>query len=897
MDIGADIAQLPGVDRSEPVSGGLGDSGNLLYRHTSTLLEVRSLGALSGAEALATLSTTQLQVNTVEDLEIVLVQQVTLNRTAYLVIFAREQLSETARLYTFEPFTLGVHRVAATVPYRPSALHVSAAMAAGRGSSCEWEFAVVCFGLDQGRVLLGNLTVDADGSQLTGITKFAMDAHRCAVADVRVVARPDGSGRVLALLGMASGSVAAAEYEPFGGGRVSLVATAAGKGPVACIAAAAVDEARLVVCTGHAASVAAYSLELGAHAALTHVATQTVRSDDDGGVEVRDIQIIDARETASAVVVAALATSGGSERGARRARAAAAEPGAVAAVVSAWTYDAAAGAMDAVSRQATRGADAVLAMRVSGRALQVEVVTARRLLLGDALAGGSGGEPSRARAGGEWLDGFAYPPQVRGAVGEQRRRMDGELFVDLLLRAGGVGGAYPPRTAADQAALAARVVDSGLDGVKQGCIAYYLALDGGAGALVGADGAFAERGGDAAAGNARAQQVAADARLPRHFVWLVRGYWLLDHAQAGAAMPYLADPAVVADWAGKVLGAAVAAGRHADALQFLGSATAQAAPRLGAQAGAAPAVMEALLHADLPGAFGFQRTQAPALRRALLAQLFAFALSAQARRATADQLATLAFDGVEEAALAAHCLGEGAAPHARDFLALHYVNCGRFADAVRLFRAIERDERGRALDAPQRRKRAERRALAASLCMLLPAAQRGVVSDDDCGPAEAAGPAESVVCTEPAVPLSASKAARRRRAQGLLPQSPSHPLARVLLRQMSAEKPAPHSGSPAPLSGSPAPLSGSPVSRRAATDAPEEPAAGGRSPFARARQSAETAKRYNLRARSGLTPAPAESDRSRPGRKPDAGRTSARNFERAASAAADEPKPRTRKRE
>ncbi|KAJ2284791.1 hypothetical protein IWW55_007445, partial [Coemansia sp. RSA 2706] len=288
---------------------------------------------------------------------------------------------------------------------------------------------------------------------------------------------------------------------------------------------------------------------------------------------------------------------------------------------------------------------------------------------------------------------------------------------------------------------------------------------------------------------------------------------------------------------------------------------------------------------------------APALRRALLAQLFAFALSAQARRATADQLATLAFDGVEEAALAAHCLGEGAAPHARDFLALHYVNCGRFADAVRLFRAIERDERGRALDAPQRRKRAERRALAASLCMLLPAAQRGVVSDDDCGPAEAAGPAESVVCAEPAVPLSASKAARRRRAQGLLPQSPSHPLARVLLRQMSAEKPAPHSDSPALHSGSPAPLSGSPVSRRAATDAPEEPAAGGRSPFARARQSAETAKRYNLRARSGLTPAPAESGRSRPGHKPDAGRTSARNFERAASAAADEPKPRTRKRE
>ncbi|KAJ1650276.1 hypothetical protein GGF38_005872, partial [Coemansia sp. RSA 25] len=246
----------------------------------------------------------------------------------------------------------------------------------------------------------------------------------------------------------------------------------------------------------------------------------------------------------------------------------------------------------------------------------------------------------------------------------------------------------------------------------------------------------------------------------------------------------------------------------------------------------APVVMDVLLRCNFIRAFTFQRQMVatPELRKALLAQMCVFALSTHSRRSVADQLASLPFDGVEEEALEEHCLDADAPVYAKDFLALHYVNRGRYAEAIRLFRAIATAEEGLPLGDVQKRKRDERLAMVRNLTMLLPAAQRWLVqelessgdasedcrlsskcavdgdlsrsrtmdidnaplfdlADDDVVAQPGTKVPVALVATQHAAPLSASKSARLLRpvvgTHGAL-QSASHPLLRVLAKQMSA---------------------------------------------------------------------------------------------------------------
>ncbi|KAJ2844793.1 hypothetical protein IWW36_005042, partial [Coemansia brasiliensis] len=673
MDLAASIAQLPGVASHESVCGGLAlkqataDNADmcLLFRFTAHLLEVRNLAipSLESAEALATLSTNQLHINTIEDLEISLVQPVVLNGTQHLLVFARETLSETGRLYAFNPFTLSVYRVAARVPYHVHALCLSNAILAGQGSSTEWEFAIVCFGLGAGRIMLGNLNISSDGSQLTAMKKFNVDGKHGKVLCAYAAERPDSEGRVLVVLGMESGYIAVLEYEPFAGGRITLVHTApeaAQLGSVVRVSLAQVDSKHLILCAGHRNGIALHSVKLGTTIHVDFIVAQQTYSDgdvEDGNIA--DLHVLNASDGQGATI-AMLSTTGSFDTMEYRGRARVNGRQSTAATVPsdnstfvAWAFDRQTASLREVIRQDIP--DATLGMHISGHGQQVEVVTPRKLLLGTTLAP----QPALDLETDElaWLnasDAFVYASSVRQATLAQRKRMDGELFIDLLLHMAGTRrSAYPPRTAADQRALVARVTDSDLDPVKQQCILYYLALDTGAAALV-VDKEYVEQDADASQSEVADQYVQA-VRLPRHFAYLMRGYWLLDHAQVAAGIPYLADPSVVADWAFKILNCA-AAEHPAAALVFLDSATALLPPRLGSQPAEAPLVMSVLLRSDLNRAFSFQRQYAaqPELRQELLAQLFEFALSANSRRIIADRLATLPFDGMEEQALAVH---------------------------------------------------------------------------------------------------------------------------------------------------------------------------------------------------------------------------------------------------
>ncbi|KAJ1742012.1 hypothetical protein LPJ79_003071 [Coemansia sp. RSA 1821] len=988
MDLAASVAQLPGVALHEPVCGGLAFKQTttynadvcLLFRFTAHLLEVRNLAipSLESAEALATLSTSQLYANTVEDLEISLVQPVVLNDTQHLLVFARETLSETGRLYAFNPFTLNVCRVAARVPYHVYSLCLSNAILAGQGSSTEWEFAVVCFGLGAGRIMLGNLNISFDGSQLTAMKKFNVDEKHGKVLCAHAAERPDSEGRVLVVLGMESGSIAVLEYEPFAGGRITLVHTsadAAQLGPISRVTLACVDKKNLLLCAGHQTGVALHSVKLGTAIHVEFVTAQQIYSDNaTEDVNVVDLHVLDASDEQT-TTIAMLSTTGSvgkvEQRGRARVngrRSTATTLPSDSSTFVAWEFDKQSASLKEVVRQ--DAADVALGMHISGRAQQVEVVTPWKLLLGATLAP----QPALDLETDElaWLNAsnaFVYAASVRQATLARRKRMDGELFIDLLLHMAGTRrSAYPPRTAADQRALVARVTDSDLDPMKQQCILYYLALDTGSSALV-VDKEYVEQDTDASQ-NEVADQYVQDVRLPRHFTYLMRGYWLMDHAQVAAGIPYLADPSVVADWAFKILDCA-AAEHPAAALVFLDSATALLPPRLGSQPTEAPLVMSVLLRSDLNRAFSFQRQYAtqPELRQALLAQLFEFALSANSRRSIADRLATLPFDGVEEHALAAHCLNEGAAAYARDFLALHYVNCGRYAEAIRLFRAADMQTEGtEALDAMQRKKRDERRAMVRSLTMLLPDAQRDAVEELDAEPQQSLT-SKAAPISVPSVPLSATKSVRlNSRAVGVR-GTPSHPLLRVLMRQMAVERHAmeedaskanvPSTPEPAsrtaggtnqattpwktpmtslpltdalrvPLSGYPStPRQMSPASRLAnagrtpahgllsqnmiddSADSksakevpgsfPEPPVT--RSPFAKAKQQSDKAKqaqssagsatpqRYNLRARTGMTPLKPTKEASATNGQ------SARTLERAVRGHNSKQGSRTRKRE
>ncbi|KAJ2160878.1 hypothetical protein GGF46_001935 [Coemansia sp. RSA 552] len=927
MDVAADIAQLPGIAPGEAISGGItrGDSDAcLLYRYTAQLLEVRGMAtpALGTPEALATLTTAQLQVDSVEDLEISLVAPVTLDGETHLLVFVREALAKAARLVTFNPFTLSIGTIATPVPYAATSLSVSAPLRAGQGSSTEWDFAVVCFGLPGGQLVLGNLTIDDSASQLTALKKQRLDTHQCDIVSSCMVERPDSRGRVLVFLGLESGHVTVLEYDPFNSSRSTPAYTlseGADCGPVSRVAASALGGNHVALCVGHGTgnrsrsspTAAVFLVALdpaqapGSDITISHLGTEqmqppSIGGDDDGDDEdeeqelmaallesasIVDLSVLASRgdtqpeDVPGTVLVAALAAtwpSANQNRRKSRIRSGRGLPGSSDAetthgIFNAWVFDAQASKLEIVSCQEMSAAVPVIGMRISGEIFQLEVATARHLLVGDALAGGASGNDAAEQSGiglplsiGEYLSAdeeFTYKPLVRQAITEQRRCMDGELFIDLLLRMASVedqaaSNVYPPRTPAARDTLVEQIGSSELDDLKQRCIAYYLLLDASAMPPLSAHGTYMALAYDLPAGDGPAARYASSVQIPRHFVYLMRGYWLLDHAQAASAIPYLADPSVIADWPSKILTAAVDGGYYTEAMQFLSSATALVPPRLDEQLPEAPLVMEVLLRCDFSRAFMFQRQaeSVPELRQALLAQLFSFALSPTSRRTTVDRLATLPFDTAEEAALAAYCTDPEAPVHAQDFLALHYVNCGRYAEAIRLFRAIAKEEDGQSLTGAQKKKRDERLAMVRNLMMLLPEAQRGVVEElesineghggaldaeaadaevteedeveegrglthatrsdlsrmrsmdaDDMSYAGEHSDAETIKASDRApatpiralltnLPLSASKSSRQQRsvvsASGA-PQSPSHPLLRVLVRQMAVEKPHP----------------------------------------------------------------------------------------------------------
>ncbi|KAJ2233308.1 hypothetical protein H4R99_005197 [Coemansia sp. RSA 1722] len=879
---------------------GCTNSPALLYRYTARILEIRNLAtvAIDLPEALATLSAAQLQSDPEEEPEIVHAKPVYINKTTRFMLFLRDKLRKTTKVCVFDPFTLLIHPISVNMHHRARSLSVSAPLSAGSGTTTEWEYSVVCFGFSGGRAMIGNLSIGVDGAQISALEKLSLEGHKSDVVSSLSCELPGDHGRSLVFLGLASGHVAVVEYLSYGINRKHVVGIVPIEkpelGPASLLSAKIISNSRVVLAVGHSASKTKHISESEGSVSAVAVHTISLKGDrrsplrmDTALVSTAPIQIIvddqynSAREvckrsfpdaeiadlavvsTGSAVsqqnvYVAALANAMADGSAAGRGSAidciSGAGNGSLSNVFNAWAVSGSTMKLSSFIFHDALSSGRAIGMQISGAAGQVDIVANKQVLYGDALVqdlvetdigtvSGSGLHDDGLVDLGRYADlesKFVYSDHICNALMEQRRRMDGELFIDLLLRMAGAADSnasmeYPPKGPADICSFIRGICNSALDDLKQRCIVYYLMLDLSAPALVSESGIYTELGNDVTSQSEEAARYACVNFIPRHFEYLMRGYWLMDHAQTAAGISFLADPSVVADWAPKILRTAVSAGCYAEADVFLNSATALMQPRLEEQLSEAPVIMEVLLHCDFDRAFFFQRLRSasPDLRDALLTQLFVFSLSPHARRHAVDRLSMLPLDATEESALERYCTLPDATAHVRDFLALYFVNRGRYAEAIRLFRQTAKLEASTAPGPAQKRKSEERLAMVQNLMLLLPAAQRWVIDELESLPSpehgcvfeqhlastlnqgkaevesEALGPVGDRMAyksgtamemedaawrnRQQAVPLSASKVSRQLvpvvGANGA-PQNASQTLLRVLINQMAVTKPA-----------------------------------------------------------------------------------------------------------
>lgn len=874
MEVISEIASLPGTAHCQTgilggVASGMLNTANsdteVLYRYTSQILETRdvssSVATLDTPETMATLHTHQLQLGCSEELEIAKVMSVILGNTIYMLIYAKDSVSRTGKLYGFNPYTLAIYHIAVDIPYDASLLSVSKPLQAGGGTSTEWEFSIVCFGLPKNRILLGNLTITSASAQLSALKLHnldTLDRRNGEVVASSILLVTKGNGRALIFNGMSSGHVSVVEHSPFGMNCTRLLGTiseGAQLGAVVQLAAAIspTSDKNYVLCVGYnapsctssSASVVTHVLEIESRSKFSTSLVQISRLEYPAGLDedtstgavvgsynremmtqashtIVDLQIHMVgngsfrrlQEKVPSLFVTAL-SSPTTRSDSSEARALNEAYG----LFNAWSIDEHVLKMGSLSQQVIPVPGSVLGMRLVGRAAHVEIITERHLLVGDHLLSATDvafSNDERPELEVE-LGSFAYEPNVCSAITEQRRQMDGELFIELLLRMTGdddIGTLYPPSDKLQQKLLIDRIQSSDLEDLKQHCLFYYLLLDARASDMVTAQGLYTKLSSDplpidGTGGLELASEYANATHIPRPFLYLMRGYWLMDHGQIEYSLTYLSDPTVVADWAPKILRIAVASECYSEAAQFLNSSTAVMEPKLIELPSECSIIMDVLLNVDLDRAFTFQRgrLQEPELRRALLMQLFVFAFTSKKtkkHRDVVDRLPTLPFDGVEESTLETYCLDTDSPVAARDFLALHYVNRGRYAEAIRLFKTISEGDKGQKLNKAQKRKRDERQTLVDNLVMLLPAAQRWLVDELDNSSQQPLSPHAKVgtdngnnmdieVTNESQemgaqTPLSISRTTRCSlqpavNSQGVV-QSASHPLLKVLLKQM-----------------------------------------------------------------------------------------------------------------
>ncbi|KAJ1669910.1 hypothetical protein EV182_008528, partial [Spiromyces aspiralis] len=218
-----------------------------------------------------------------------------------------------------------------------------------------------------------------------------------------------------------------------------------------------------------------------------------------------------------------------------------------------------------------------------------------------------------------------------------------------------------------------------LDSLKQHCLIFYLLLDYAIPELVnGSTVGFWTEWKLPEPAVRYAQQVF----IPRRFQYLMSGYWLLDHGQIPLGLTYLSDPSVEADWAPRILRAAVIYGCYYEARCYM---TSTVKAQLEETRQDIAVLMLVHLHNNLDEAFFYQRkfrNSDPELCAYLFEQMLIHCLSPVSRRSEVDRLLEFPFDAVEEARLIQFCECSDSIM-AKDFLAMYFIHHGRHIEAIR----------------------------------------------------------------------------------------------------------------------------------------------------------------------------------------------------------------------
>ncbi|PKS04947.1 hypothetical protein jhhlp_008313 [Lomentospora prolificans] len=249
-----------------------------------------------------------------------------------------------------------------------------------------------------------------------------------------------------------------------------------------------------------------------------------------------------------------------------------------------------------------------------------------------------------------------------------RRKFDGTLFIDRVLKALGVGKSkiYPAKTENALKALHQQVCDANMTMHHRLSIFYYVLLD--------FD--YANKRSDFS------EDFVASSGVPRKYQIFMKGLWLLDRHEFKAALEYIAHPSLMPDFADDIITAFI---RHAedDTLALAYFNTVQ--PVLKSPQALA-LLFDAMADTSVSQALHYSRTYPEHTRQLLFQRLIRSVLDSEAGEAAGErgvELVSLPLDASEEQWFD-DCLTTDLAKHkkAKDTLVMRRIVTGKLDEAV-----------------------------------------------------------------------------------------------------------------------------------------------------------------------------------------------------------------------
>ncbi|CAI4215578.1 unnamed protein product [Parascedosporium putredinis] len=249
-----------------------------------------------------------------------------------------------------------------------------------------------------------------------------------------------------------------------------------------------------------------------------------------------------------------------------------------------------------------------------------------------------------------------------------RRKFDGALFIDRVLKALGVGKAkiYPAKTENTLKALHQQVCEANMTMHHRLSIFYYVLLD--------FD--YANKRSD------YSEDFAAVSGVPKKYQIFMKGLWLLDRHEFKAALEYISHPSLMPDFADDII---IAFARHSDDPSLALSYFHTVQPVLKTPQ-ALTLVFDAMADSSVAQAFHYSRTYPEHTRQLLFQRLITSVLDSPAGDEAGQrglELISLALDADEEAWFEEY-LTTDLAKHkrARDTLVMRRIVTGKLEEAV-----------------------------------------------------------------------------------------------------------------------------------------------------------------------------------------------------------------------